>query len=104
MPARNRPQSDVVRRVGRVLRAEREAVGARQGDMAARCGMSASAWCHLESCRQKDIGISLFIRLATALGMTGSQLLALVERPVPSRLLRPESPVKLTARVRSPDG
>lgn len=75
-----RPRGELVGRLGAVLREIRRNSGLTQADLAARAGMSANRWARIERCHQKDIGLLLFVRVAGALGLSGTQLLAIVER------------------------
>lgn len=78
---KRRPQGEILRRLARVLRMSREASNLRQSDCALAAGMSTDAWAKAENCRQKDMGLLLFSRIARGIGMRPSTLLALLEEP-----------------------
>lgn len=85
MPRGPLPKSDITLRFSETVRRIRMNSGLRISDLAGRVGMTASQWCKVENRPRKDISVVLFCRVAHALSLSGTQLMAIVET-TPSEL------------------
>lgn len=77
------PQGEITARFSEVVRRIRWNSGLRQSDVAERAGMTPSQWAKVENYHRKDISVRLLCRVAGALSLSGTQLLAMLEAPPP---------------------
>lgn len=71
------------RRFREVVRRIRLNAGVRITDAAEVADMKPSQWAKIENRPQKDIGVLLLCRVAAALGLSGTQLLSIIEKGDP---------------------